>query len=455
MLSSPGIGSGLNVSSIVDQLLALEQRSLRRLDAREGSIQAQISAFGEIKSALSTFETNMQALSSAEKFQTYSAKSSNKEALTATAGSSAAKGVFNIDVSRIAENHRMAATTVYADTGTTLIGTAGETITITTGSGSSTVEFGGKTLAEIRDAINESSTNPGITASIIKDDTGYYLTLSANNTGSSSAMTSITYSGADAFALLDLNSDRDGDLSFTPADLDAELVVEGQFTITNETNSISDAIEGVTLNLVASGTTTLTVDRDTGMVRDNIKQFVDSYNSVMSLLRAQRTGAFSRDTATLTNIESQLRVVLNTPASTGGPYTFLSEIGVRSTRAGTLEIDDSALDAALEGNLSAVSDLFAMEDQGFAVRFANLANEFVETGGTIGTRLETLNERITQIGRERLRENVRLDSVEKRLLREFTALDTLVASLNTTSSFLTQQLQNLPAATNRGRNNSQ
>lgn len=453
MLSSPGIGSGLNVSSIVDQLLALEQRSLLRLDAREGSIQAQISAFGEIKSALSSFETNMRALSSSEKFQTFSAKPSNEEALTATAGSTAAKGVFNIDVSRIAENHRMAAGTVFADTDTTLVGTAGETITITTGNGSSTVEFGGKALADIRDAINGASTNPGVTASIIKDDTGYYLTLSANDTGSSSAMTSITYSGVDAFSFQDLNADRNGDLSFTPADLDAELVVEGQFTITSETNSISDAIQGVTLDLVASGTTTLTVDRDTGSVRDNIKQFVQSYNTVMSLLRSQRSGAFSSDTATLTNIESQLRQILNTAANTGGPYSFLSEIGVRSTREGTLEIDDSALDKALQGNLSAVSDLFALKDEGFAVRFANLANAFVESGGTIGTRLETLNERIVQIGRDRLRENVRLESVEKRLLREFSALDTLVASLNTTSSFLTQQLQNLPAA-NLGNNNS-
>ncbi|MGE0386481.1 MAG: flagellar filament capping protein FliD [Gammaproteobacteria bacterium] len=445
VLTSPGVGSGLDVQSIVSQLVAVEALPLQRMDRQKATLDAELSGYGRLKAAFENFRTAMQALDDASKFKVFSASTSDDEVLGATASSTAAKGTYQVQVVRIAENHRMAAGTVYANTDTDTVGAEGDTMTITVGGSAFTVDIGAKNLGEVRDAINAAADNPGVTASILKDDNGYHLTLSANETGSSNFM-SLSYSGVDPFAMATLNADRDASSTVTAADLDAVLTIESQFNVTSSSNAVSSAIEGVTLNLAAPGTATVTVDRDKSAVRGSIKTFVDAYNALSATMTDLRAKELATDRASLTAMEAQVRSVLNTEAQTGGSFSLLFQIGITSTKAGTLQIDDKTLTGALDSDFDSISRLFSAEETGFAVRFGALADDLLDAEGVVALRQESFNAQLKQLASRREAFGKRLEIVQDRYLKQFTALDTMILQLNATSSFLTQQLAALSAA---------
>ena len=452
MLSSPGIGSGLDVSTIVGQLIAIEQQPIVRLGVQEVELQTQLSALGKLKNSLSEFRDAMDALGDLTKFQVFSATSSDEDVFTASASSTAAKGVFGIQVDRIAEHHRMASSITFADIDTTLVGTAGDKMTIQVGTTSFEVDFGGKTLAAVRDAINDATDNASVTASILTDNTGNRLILSADDTGSTSAL-SVSYSGVDPFTLQTLNADRDGDLTFTAADLDAQLTIEGQFTVTRTSNSISDVIQGVTLDLVSAGTSTVTVDRDLDAVQNSVQEFVTTYNSLFGTIDELRNDVLRTESTSLISLESQLRAVLNTEAAVGGQFSLLFEIGVSTSRSGTLELDTEILSSALATDFEGIGNLFADPTVGYAARLESLADGFLDVDGFIDAREVSLGNQIDDIGDRRADLEFRVQSIEERLLAQFTALDVLLTRMNTTSTFLTQQLDvlaNLNSFISRG-----
>ena len=359
--------------------------------------------------------------------------------------------MFNIDVDRLAENHRLAAANVFADTDTTAIGSSGDTLTIDVGGQDFTIEYGGMTLAEVRDAINSSTANTGVTASILNDDSGNRLIISGDDTGSSNFI-SISYSGADAFAFADLNTDRDGDLSFTAADLDAALTIEGQFSVTRDSNTISDVIQGVTLSLLETGSSTISIDNNFQAVESNIQSVVNSFNSVLQTVRDLRGGALSSDVNTLSRIESQLRGVLNTTLGPGSEFGSIYDIGIASQfqigsdspTNGQLTLDSTALQSALNDSPDAVADLFVNADSGIVTNLLGVVGEMLGVDGLLEGKNDSLRRRIDQLADQREVTERRVSIVEQRLTDEFTALDTLLAQLQQTSSFLTQQLATLP-----------
>jgi flagellar hook-associated protein 2 len=447
MISSPGIGSGLDVSNLVRQLVAIEQQPLIRLAQKEARFQGQISAFGALKSALSTFDSSLSKVNSISDFRVLSANSTDDTVLTASASSAASKGTFNLTVARTAENHRMGSSAVFADTDTTTIGASGDTLTIGQGTSSFDIDFGGKTLADIRDLINNASGNTGVTASILKDDSGNRLLLNADDSGSVDFI-SVSYSATDPFSFLDLNTDRDGDLSFTAADLDAELTVDGIFTATRSSNTITDVVEGVTINLVDAGTATLTVAENLGAVEGAVQSFVDAYNSALGTLRSLRAGTLNDDSNSLFAMENQIREILNSPVRGNGTYSSVYEIGISSTFVlgaasqdnGKLELDMAALRSALNEDKDSVAALFADPDNGLIPRLESVLGSFVEFEGLIDGKTNSLNRRIDSVAGSREVMSRRIDSFEARLLAEFNALDSLVAQLQLSGNFLNQQL---------------
>ncbi|MCA8973856.1 MAG: flagellar filament capping protein FliD, partial [Planctomycetes bacterium] len=310
MLSTPGVGSGLDISSIIDQLMAIERRPLVKVGTRQVELEARLSAFGKLKSTVSTFESAMAGLEDADKFKFFQATSSNEDVLTASAAAGAARGRYSVEVVRIAENHRMAAATVFSDTDTTTIGTTGDTMTITVGSASFDVEYGDLTLDGVRDAINEAGAAHGVTASLLQDDTGYHLTLAADDTGSDHLL-GVSYSATDSFSFQTLNADRDGSGGFTGADLDAVLTLENSFTATRSSNSVSDVISGVTLSLVDAGSVTIDVDRDMSAIRGSVNEFIGAYNSVVSTTAKLRNEVLADERASLLSLEARFRGILN------------------------------------------------------------------------------------------------------------------------------------------------
>lgn len=454
MLSTPGVGSGLDISGIIDQLLAIEQQPLVQLGADQIELQAQLSAFGQLKSTVSLFSSTMTELKEPEKFRQTKALVSDTEILTASSDSSAAKGAYNIAVERIAENHRLAAGTVFADTDTTEVGLAGDTMTIEVGSPEDafTIDIGEKTLGEVRDAINAASDNQGVTASILKDDTGSYLILSADDTGSDNFI-SLTYSGADPFSFNSLNQDRDGSLSFDADDLDAVVTLENTFTITSTDNSITDAITGVSLTLEKAGSVTLDVTRDNAAIQSSVQQFIGLYNEVVGTMIEMRGDILADERSALISLESQFRSVLNTPAGDSEKFDFLFELGVSTGLDGTLSLDSSVFNSALDNDPIGVADMFTNAESGLAVRMDELASSLISAGGLLDVREQSLDSRIRDLEDDRTRLEFRLVQKEASLVQQFSALDALIANLTTTSSFLQTQLDQIAAVSQSSNSN--
>lgn len=447
MLSTPGIGSGLDIAGIISQLMAIESQPLVNLGVDQVGLKAKLSGFGNLKSTISQFDTAMGELADLEKFKVFKAVSSDTEVLSASANSTAAKGNYAIQVTRIAENHRLAAATVFADNDTTTIGAPGDSMTISVGGTAFVVDIGDKTLAEARDAINAASDNSGVTASILQDDDGFHLTLAADDTGQDNFITA-TYSGVDPFTLQSLNLDRDASGTFTSADLDAVVVLENTFTITSTSNTISDAIEGVSLNLEAAGAVTLDVSRDNQKIQSSVQQFIAGYNGIISTLGELRGNVLSEERSSLLNLETQFRNVLNAEAGASTQFTFLFELGVSTSLDGTLSLNTSIFDTALNNDPQGVADMFANATTGLAVRFTELASSLISAGGLLDSREQSLNSQIRDVEAARTNLQFRLVQKEQALVSQFAALDALLANLSATSSFLSTQLDQIAAINN-------
>lgn len=441
MISSPGVGSGLNVNSIVSQLMALERQPLDRLNAKKADFEAQLSAYGRLKSALSDFHTAMDDLSSPSDFKLFNATSGNEDVFTASANSDAAKGSYGIEVTQLAEAHKMGSV-VFGDADTTTVGNAGDQLQITIDGESFSVEIGAKTLTEVRDAINAASDNVGVTASIVQEDnTSFYLTLTSQETGTANAM-SLAFTDSGGGSISDPLT-----MAATNAALNATLVVDGTYNISRASNTITDAIDGITLELQSADVGTrheLDIERDIEGITEQAQAFVDAYNNLRSTIQTLRGNELEADN-TLLNMERQIRNELNTaPTGLSGTFSYLVEIGVSVDVDGNMSLDSDEFESALASDFNGVTQLFGNDDQGFAFRLEALADSLLESDGLVDARTDGINDSIESIGSRIDNKEQRMEQVEQRYLKQFSGLDGLVARLNTTGSFLNQQLATLP-----------
>ncbi len=440
MLSAPGLGSGLDVNGIVSSLMAIERQPLNRMEGDKRELETQLSAFGQLKSALTTFQTAQNDLKSLGDFEVYKAESSDETGFTATATSSAAPGFSSIQVIDLADYHKMGSVAI-ADFDTTTLGGGDDQMTFTVDGESFSITAGGLTLSQIRAAINDASDNTGVTATIVSENTGSHrLVLSSTETGNDNAIgLATTGSVGSALGLTDIND---------PLDLDSEVLVDGLYTITRSSNTISDAISGITLELegVTTASVELNVSRDVEAVTESMQAFVDSYNELNTVIDdLSGEGNDLEADNTLRSIESQIRTLFNTPP-TGltGIYTSLSQVGVSFQRDGTLSLDSTTLETAINTEFSDIAELFANDDQGYLFRLDSLLDGFVQADGLIDIREDGINLRIDTTEQRILDLEYRLELREQRLFDQFTTLDTLMSSLQGTSQFLTQQLASLP-----------
>lgn len=394
-ISSPGIGSNLDINSIVKQLMNVEAQPLTTLAKKEASFQAKLSAFGSISSALSTFQSALSGLSSPAKFQTLSATSSDSSVATATAASQAVAGSYNINVTALARAQTIASagksstTAAIGAGGTTTLtfqfGTIGGNQTPVNGiypagatftqdanqaTGTVTIDSSNNSLQGIRDAINKAAI--GVTATIISDGstTPNRLVISSNKTGATSSM-KITVSGDDdleGFLAYDpgVPGAAGQKLTETTSAQNTALTVNG-ISITSATKTISDAIQGVTLSALKEGTSTLTVARDTASVTTAINGFVKAFNEANKTLKdltaynpATKSGGPLVGDATVRRIQFELRQVLNTsiPELTGNVKT-LSDVGITFQKDGTLAVNSTKLQSAITNNFTDIAALFA------------------------------------------------------------------------------------------------
>jgi len=401
-IAAPGIGSGLDINGIISQLLRVESQPLTVLDKKEATFQAKISAYGNIKGSLSSFQTAVRGLSDISKFQVYKAASADTTVYSATASSTAAVGNYGIEVTRIAKADKLTATgqasstvTIGAGATTTLtfdFGTigggtlgvdgkytgAGRTFTLNPLKASKTVTINNtnNTLEGIRNAIN--TANIGVTATIVNDGSGttpYRLLLTSNDTGAVNSLRIDVTGDATLQGLLAYDSTATQNLAQTDtaqhASLnDAQVKVDG-FTITKATNAITDVIPGVTLNLIKASAvgvaTNLTVTRDNAAVKTSVESFVKAYNDIRKTVTdltsynaGTKQGAILQGDSSAVGVLRQIRSTLNnTVQFSTGTLTLLSQIGVSFQKDGSLALDSTKLDTAITNNFSDIANLFA------------------------------------------------------------------------------------------------
>lgn len=459
-ISSTGVGSGLDVNSIVTALMNVEQRPLTLLQSKGSTIQTEISAFGSLKSQMASLGDVATRLAKPDNWQAYTATSSDTSVATVSASAKAAAGEHTLSVSQLAQAQVLASGTFASSA--SVVGTGKLTIevgTTTNGtfaakSGTSpvsvTIDNAHQTLGGIRDAINAAGS--GVTASIVNGTGGARLVLRSATGEASSVRISASdddgnntdTSGLSALAYDPAAAAGAGsNLTQTQAAQDAKFQIDG-IDLTSATNSPSTALEGVTLTLnkVSTNPVTLNVNVDTASVRKNVTDFVSAYNGVVSLLQKQTKadptgaarGALQGDSTADTLLNTLHNMLHGTVSGLGSSSVAnLATAGITLQRDGTLAVDDSKLSPLLSqpGQLSTLFSQAGTGDaQGFAVRFQSWAQGLTGTGGTLDSRIDGLKHSADLNQKSQDSEQARLDSMETRLRTQYQQLDTTMSTLN-------------------------
>ncbi len=465
-ISVGGIGSGLDINGIVSQLMTLERRPLTLLSNKEASYQAKLSAFGQVKGSLVDLQTAANALKDTTKFTATKTTTGADAAFTASSTSKASAGSYSVEVSQLAKTQRVStdASTAFTPAAGGLKVTFG---TVDDSGGNfvadpertATLEFAGGTIEELRDAINANAAL-GIKASVINNGEGKQLVLSGTATGADKAfqLEGVEVDGNNGLAgLAYVPGAASGDMSTVQKAQSAKLSIDG-IAITRSNNSITDAIEGVTLTLTKESATpvasSLNVASDRGAAKSAIDAFVKSYNEAVGTLKnltaydaENKKGSLLTGDSTARNIQNQLRSLVGSSYSGMSETSSLASIGISLEKDGTLSVNSTKLDAALNDPKRDVAAFFAGKEgvKGFAAIVSDTLENISGKSGLLASRSDGIKASIQTIEKQYESLSVRLDAVEKRYMDQFTALDSLVASLTQTQTFLTQQLASLPS----------
>jgi flagellar hook-associated protein 2 len=401
-VATSGIGSGLDVNSIVSQLMTVESRPLTALATKEAGYQAKLSAYGSVSGGLTSFQSALKSLSSPDRFQTVNATAADTTIFSATATTKAVAGNYTVDVTQLAKAQTIssigqtsttaaigdgATTTLSFEFGTIAGGkltdgvytndpatTPPSAVTFTQDTkrtvGTVVIDNKNNSLQGIRDAINKAGI--GVTATIVSDgsDVPNHLVLTSDKTGATSSMKiSVTReAGAPADSSLSdlLAYDPAGtqQLKQTSAALDTKLTVNG-VAVTSATNTVDGAIQGVTLNVSKVGSSSLKVERDTGAVRAAVNNLVKAFNDLDKTIKSassydattKQAGLLLGDSA-VRGIQTQVKGML-TQNVEGSKISNLMQLGIGFQKDGTLSVDSAKLDKVIANSFDDIAGLFA------------------------------------------------------------------------------------------------
>lgn len=382
-LTAPGLGSNLDVNGLVTQLMTAEKKPLESINAREAKEQARLAAFANVKASLGNLRSTMTSLRDASRYVGFRPSVSDSSIASISVSGTPAAGSYSLEVTQLAQAQKLRSGATYASSSDTL-GSGTLTLQFGTYSGGAftvnadkpvqtiTIDSGASTLAGVRDAINNA--NAGVKASIVNDGSGQRLVLSSASTGAGSALrisvadndgNNTDASGLSALAY-DASTGGTANLVQTQAAQDAKFVLDG-LSISKASNTVTDALEGVTLQLNktnAGSPVTVTVDKDNNAITSAVNAFVKAWNDTSATLKnlsaynAQtKTGATLQGDATVRGMQVQLRAALG--SALPGAASSLSQIGVGFDGSGNLTLDNAKLSAAIASGQD-VASLFAV-----------------------------------------------------------------------------------------------
>lgn len=444
-ISFGGLATGLDTGAIIQALLGVKRVSINRMEVNKSIAQDKITSFNAFQTHLKALESAANDLKNEYEFDLFTTSTSQEGILTATASSGATPGNYSIEVIDLAQFEQEASGN-FADKDTTTFGTGVLTLNVAGTVTNITIEEGQDTLQALAEAINASEAE--VSASVINDGTGtpYRLVLTGDNTGEANTI------AVDASGLVGGDTTL-GAFSEIQTASDAHLKLNG-LDIQRDSNTITDAVAGITLNLTgttqAGSPVALTVTRDAAAIKDKIQVFADAYNKVMKFINEQKTynedkesGGLLMGESLLTRVQSSLHSILipdawdDTPGAPG--IQMLAQIGVAFENDGTLKVDAAALESAISENFDEVKNLFIDEDNGLGTMMQSSVYEYTKVDGFIDNTKSSQEKMIDDFEDQILRAEDRLDTYEANLLRKFAALESIMSGLQAQQSFLAYQ----------------
>ncbi|MCM5679396.1 flagellar filament capping protein FliD [Schlegelella sp. S2-27] len=470
-ISSPGLGSGLDVSSIVERLVAIERRPIDLIGEQTTKLQSRLSAFGLLQSYTVNVHDAVNRLTDATLWQKTSA-STTDISISASSTADAVSGRYSVEVSQLAQAQSISSK-AYASSSTAVgsgtlhieLGTwNADKTAFTAKSGATAVDVvipaGADSLAEVRDAINKASA--GVTASIVNDTSGARLVLRSNETGAENAVritatTDDDGNAGDALGLSALAYDPPsaaGQMTENLAARNAVATVNG-LSVSSATNVFNNVVDGLkfTVSKVTTAPAEIRVGVDTESMKKAVNDFVKAYNDINKYIADQTkynpdtkaAATLQGDRSTL-SLQGQLRQMVTGISGASGTFQRISDLGLQLQSDGSLKVNDSKLSDALANNRSEVSAAFSKSDatnpanNGFAVRMKALTASLTRTDGLVTTRTDGLRASIRRNELQAEKYEARVALVEQRLLRQYSALDNSLTSLNGLSSYVNQQV---------------
>jgi flagellar hook-associated protein 2 len=449
-MGSPITFSGFNsidFGQILEVMMLAERAPMTTLETQKTSLNTQGTAYTTLAGKLGALESALDSLTDADGFSPFAVASGDPDAVGVTATSGSVAGLYAVVVSELARSQVMASTTTYASPDE-VIATGGSLGIALFGNPPIQIPpagvAGSMTVRQLADAIN-AQTNSPVTASIVQAAPGQYrLVLTGRNSGTANAFTvTSTLTGGTGLAFTD--TDIDGTYGDSAADLsvvatNAALTVNN-IPITSATNTVEDAVPGVTLTLSkkdATKTVLVEVTESSEAAEEELGGFVKAYNELMSFLTEQNTAAASgksniaRD-GMVRSLKAGLRTAMQTEyLGAGANYSRLSTVGVEFEQTGTIKLNAAKLSIALKASHTSVQTLFT---QAFAAVEAQV-NDYAKAGGLIQGAKDRLKDQIVKIDSRLESMQLQLDLRRMALQKEFTAADLLMTQLKGQSSAL-------------------
>lgn len=424
-----GLATGMDTNALITELMKAQRQPIKRLENDRNFQKTRLTAFTEFDKKLKDLLSKAEAMETSPKFLVNKVTQSSQEFFTATASSNATKGAYNVEVVSLARQEKEVAAGVadgFTSAGGDLI-INGKTVSIAVGS----------TLEQIRDAINTTA-DIGASASIINDG-------SVNLDGTTTPFRLVFTASQAGVNGVDITGNTT-ELNFTPqAGSLAQVKVDG-VNIFRTSNTINDAVAGVTFDLVKANkdgeTSSLKVDTDQSAVRQKITDFVKSYNDIVNFVNAQKDASWGRDSG-LQSPKSRLQSLLTTAVGGSNSLQTLSGLGFATQKDGTLKTDDTKLSNALKDNLTGVTTLLTGGGgvEGITTKFKNyLLGITNSVDGLLSSRQKSTDAAVKRINDSIERMETRLEKREKTMRAQFNALESLVGGMNSQSAFLTQQI---------------
>lgn len=462
LFTSAGVGSGLDLESIISSTLqATDQPKQVKFNRQESQYDAELSALGAVKSALSKFDDVVSKLSDSDLFDKRVANLTQPESgdlISFSSTDNSTNGSFDVEVIDLAQGSRAVSANGAFTSSDQVINTTESTLSFAAGDKSFDLTIAAdSTLEDIRQQINDSADNFGVTANIINTGTEAKLVFNSDVTGTGNDL-SVTNDNAELDALsTQAFGGGAGGMSIAAEDqaADAQIEIDG-IVATSSSNTFTDVIQGSTITAlkesVNNETTQVEIARDREGVSKLIDEFVKAYNGVVDIMdKATAFDASNGNSAPLNGdslvrgLKNQMVNVLTSNVEGAGDFSNLFDIGLSLNEDGKLEKDNlvRSVDEAMDEDFNAFGKIFSNES-GIASRFEGLMDNYIESQGAITFREDSLNQRLDGIEEDRLAHDYRMQQMEARLREKYSGLDVMLAQMQSTQSFLSAQLGNLP-----------